>query len=112
MNIRQHPIVFAVGDDATAIGALSGRGDFCRGAAVRAVGDGVAFLSWIGLYARLAVEDHLVFHEPVSVGVAFQHLLGSIVDDVVAHYGVERHGKHFLVAVLPEGVLRKHSFRQ
>ena len=102
MDIRQHPIVFAVGDDAAAIGALSRRGDFCRGAAVGAIGDGGAFLARVGLEASLTVEDHLVFHVPVAVGVAFEHLFGLVVDDIVAHHGVEPNGQHFLVAVLLE----------
>ena len=88
MNIRQHPIVFAIGDDAAAIGALSRRGDFCRGAAVGTVGDGGAFLAWVGLESCLAVEDHLVFHVPVAVRVALKHFLGLVINDIVAHHGV------------------------
>ena len=102
MNIRQHPIVFAIGDNTAAIGALFRRGDFCRGAAVGTVGDGGAFLAWVGLESCLTVEDHLVFHIPVAVGVALEHLLGLVVDDVVAHQRIEPHGEHFFVAILTE----------
>ena len=56
MDIRQHPIVFAVSDDAAAIGALTRRGDLGRGTAVGAVGDAVAFLARVGLETSLAVE--------------------------------------------------------
>ncbi len=104
MNIGQDPIVLAVGDHATAIGALSRGGDFGGSAAVRAVGDAVALASWVGLEARLAAEDHLVFHVPIAVGVAFEHLLGGVVDDIVAHHGVEPNHEHFLVAILGEGI--------
>ena len=100
MDVGQYPVVLAVGNDAAAIGALTRGSDFGRGAAVRAVGDGVALLSGIGLKASLAVEDHYVFHVPVAVRVALQHFLRSVVDDVVAHHGAERNGQHFLVAVL------------
>ena len=45
-------------------------------------------------------------HVPVAVRIALQDLLGAVIDDVVAHHGIEPYGKHFLVAVLPEGVKR------
>ena len=106
MYVRQDPIVFAVGDDAAAIGALSRRGDFSRGATVGAVGDGVAFFAGIGREASLAVEDHLVAHVPVAVGVAFEHAFGLVVDDIVAHDGVNPYSEHFLVAVLHEAAQR------
>ena len=106
MNICQHPIMFAVGDDAAAVGALSRRSNLSRGTAVGAVGDDVAFLAWVGLEASLAVEDHLVFHEPVAVRVALEYLLGGVVDDIVTHHCVEPHGENFLVAVLLERMQR------
>ena len=98
--------MFAVGDDATAIGALAGGGHFGRGTAVGAVGDGVALLAWVGLQASFAVEDQLIAHVPVAVRVAFQHFLRSVVDDVVAHHCIERNCEHFLVAVLGKGLQR------
>ena len=106
MYVSQDPIVLAVGDHTATIGTLSRGGDFGGSAAVGAVGDAVAFASWVSLEASLAAEDHLVFHVPIAVGVAFKHVLGSVVDDIVAHHGTEHHSKHFLVAVLSEGLQR------
>ena len=92
MDVGQYPVVLTVGDDASAIGALARRSDFGRGTAVGAVGDGVALLSWVGLKASLAVEDHYVFHVPVTVGVALKHFLRGVINNVVAHHGAERNG--------------------
>ena len=106
MNICQHPVVFAIGYHTAAVGALAGRGDLSWSTAVGAVGDGVALAGRVGLHACLAVEDHLITHVPITSRVTFQHLLSGVLDDIVAHHGIEPYHKDFLFAVFPERIQR------